>query len=95
MPENKQKSYVINIDVTLRDGGFFTLNSYDLPGLCLLGKDPIRLMRQVPELVKTLFKLNFGQNVIVRPASRPVFSGLKPENLEQAKTWTATEEAVA
>ena len=90
-----EKTYVINIDVTLEDGGFFTLNSHDLPGLCLLGKDPIRIMRQVPELVKKLFKLNFGQNVRVLPASHPTFNKTAIEDLRQSKTWTVIEEAIA
>lgn len=87
----QEKAYVVNIDVTLQQGGFFMLNSYDLPGLCLLGKDPIRIMRQVPDLVKKLFKANFGLDVKVIPASLPAYSKLKQEDMEKSKTWTAIE----
>lgn len=95
MVESGQKSYVINIKVELRDGGFFTLNTEDLPGLCLLGKDPIRLIKQVPELVKKLFKLNFEADVLVIPVSKAVLPKCPTEDLVQVKTWTAIERAIA
>jgi len=94
MLESRQKSYVINIEVELRDGGFFTLNTWDLPGLCLIGKDPIRMMKQVPELVKKLFKLNFGADVLVIPVSKAVLPKHRIEDLGQVKTWTAIEGAI-
>lgn len=92
MSENRGTAYIVNIDVSLEDGGFFILSSNDLPGLCLLGKDPIPLLKQIPELVKKLFELNFGLTVRVVPTSWPTSPKISAADLEQSKTWTAIEE---
>ena len=65
---NTHFTYLINIDVDFREGEYFVLTSSQLPGLLLSGKDINALREDVPNVIKSLFSLNYKMDVDVRIA---------------------------
>lgn len=58
----------IAIEQDYKEGGHWHLTSPDLPGLFLAGKDITDLYADVPNVIKTLFRLNYGMEIDVQPA---------------------------
>jgi len=50
-------------------GKYYFVNSPDLPGICLIGKDHDELFNKLPQIIKILFKDNYGMDVEVATAS--------------------------
>lgn len=63
---NSGYSCVIQVDESYREGGHWGLTSKNLPGLFLAGKDLNELRADVPNVIKVLFKNNYGLTVEVR-----------------------------
>lgn len=59
----------VKIGSELKEGGYWVVESDDLPGLVLCGKVLKKLIADVPNAIKMLFKLNYGMEVDVNPAT--------------------------
>jgi len=64
----KKQYCVIAVTVELM-GKYHFVNSPDLPGICLIGKDHEELFNKLPQIIKILFKDNYGMDVEVSTAS--------------------------
>ncbi|MDH5573260.1 MAG: hypothetical protein OEY89_15975 [Gammaproteobacteria bacterium] len=88
---DKNYSYLINVEEDFREGEYWVLTSKQLPGLFLSGKDLKTLRADVPNVIKTLYRLNYEMDVDVRlvceetPATKkkPAVCG------HAAKHWSA------
>jgi len=83
-------SCVITSKAVLREGGYWVITSNDLPGLLLSGKDLHKLVVDIPNVIKALFKNNFGEDVRVLKTIRPDEIKKKPleEATEASSQWT-------
>lgn len=58
-------SCLITTKTVLREECYWVITSNDLPGLLLSGKDLKKLVIDMPNVIKSLFKMNFGADVRV------------------------------
>lgn len=56
-------SSVIKVVGTLKDDGNWLMKSNELPGFFLCGNDLEKLYNDIPNVIKSLFKLNYQLNV--------------------------------
>lgn len=83
---------VVSVESTMRDGGYWVVKSEELPGLLLSGKVLPKLMADVPNVIKSLFKLNYGMDIEVRPVTEARYFGRGADITCVAKTtksWAA------
>lgn len=64
-------STVIQVDVDMKPDGLYVLTSKDLPGLLLAGDNVDDLYCDTPDVIKGLYKLNYGMDVEVRRLVEP------------------------
>ena len=64
---NNTYSNIINIKEKLHQGAHWTITSANLPGLFLGGKDLKALRNDIPIAIKSLYRMNHGMDVEVRP----------------------------
>jgi hypothetical protein len=62
---------VVRVREELREGKFWMLTSEDMPELLLGGKNLDLLRKDVPNVIKMLFKLNSNIDVEIRPNVKP------------------------
>jgi len=62
---NSGYATVVNIDVDRREGDYWVLTSEDLPGFLMCGKDRYALGEDIPNVIKGLFRHNYGKDVSV------------------------------
>jgi len=68
---------VLEVKFTERDGIVYA-SSVDMPGLHVCGKSRKAVNADVPNMIKTLYRLNHGIEVDVEPSFDPEFK--KPTN---------------
>lgn len=83
-------SCVITSKAVLREEGYWVITSNDLPGMLLSGKDLHKLVIDIPNVIKVLFKKNFGADVNVLKTISPSEIKKKPleESIEPSSQWT-------
>lgn len=77
----------VSVNLDLVDGIFY-VNSNDIPGLHLCGRDLESLAIDTLEAIKVLYKKNKGLDVIVKPAADPDSFAESP-NLATKKQYIA------
>ena len=43
---------------------YYYVSSPDMPGICLVGKEPGAIFKKIPQIIKILFKKNYGIDVV-------------------------------
>jgi hypothetical protein len=75
--------------------GLFSLTSPDMPGLLLAGKDPNKLIDDVPAVVKAMYRVGYNMNVEVVMEGQPkhaapsMFSKLQSSTLVKVEPLAA------
>lgn len=84
-------SCVIQVREKLKEGGYWSVTSKDLPGLFLGGTDIDAIREEVPEAIRLLFELNYGMKVDVRRNTdvAAIAKRVPPEFLGVPHAWTA------
>ncbi len=82
---------IVNITVDNREG-FWLLTSEDLPGFLLCGEDLNALGRDTPNVIKGLFRLNYGMEVEVVAATgaKALAEARRTPSTVPSSKWVAT-----
>lgn len=72
---------VIDVMLSERDGWCYAY-SPDMPELHVCGQDRKAVLRDVCPILKKLYKLNYGKDVVVRPAAKPNLEPVKQPTLK-------------
>lgn len=65
---------------------YYYISSPDIPGICLVGKKPAEIFKNIPEIIEILFKDNYGLDVIATKFRRnDVCQITKVEKMEIAR----------
>ena len=95
---SKTYTSVVRVREEMREGKFWMVTSEDLPELLLAGKNLDLLRKDVPNVIKMLFKLNCGMDVEVHPNLKPQEMTTKRPTSQVFKRltdWTAIPLAAA
>ncbi len=71
------------------DDGWHLIESEDLPGLLLAGKNLPALEADIPAAIKLIYRLNYGMNVDVRRHIRPEAMQTQqlPVKMSDTESW--------
>lgn len=88
---NSSYVQVVNVQCIRQDGGYWVVSSDELPGLLLCGKVLKKLIEDVPNSIRLLFKLNYKMEVdIIAAADDPRMVGHhETDRQSMPKRWVA------
>ena len=87
---NSDYVQVVNVQLERKDGGYWVVSSKELPGLLLSGKLLKKLIGDIPNAIKILFKLNYEMDVEVKMSSEHPRTASSHEPIDKMpETWVA------